>query len=479
MVRRLDMKILFCTSEAAPFAKTGGLADVLGALPAALKKTGVDARVVMPYYKCVKEKFETEYVGYGYVDIAMRREYVGVYRAQANGVEFYFVDNERYFLRDGLYGHGDDGERFAYFDLAVPEVMKIANFFPDVVHVNDWQTGLIPYILHKNYCDDPRFANMRTVLSIHNIQYQGSFSTDMQAILPIPYTSALEHDGRINFLKTAIVECDYVTTVSPTYASETLTEQYGYGLQSELNMRKDRFCGILNGIDVEKYNPETDAHILPYPRRRFVTGKRANKKALLQRMGMPSSNAPLFGLVSRLADQKGFDILMPVMEELILTTNANFVFVGSGEGCYENFFRLLCRKYPDRFAIYVGYSDDLAQMVYAASDVFLMPSKFEPCGLGQMIAMRYGSLPLVRETGGLKDTVAPYNKFTHAGNGFSFYGYSAAELKEVARLAVDLYNDNQKDFRKLVRNAMKKAFSWETSAEKYKEIYTMILGGNV
>ncbi|MCR5113662.1 MAG: glycogen synthase GlgA [Acholeplasmatales bacterium] len=471
------MNVLICASEGAPFAKTGGLADVIGALPKALKDNGCDARVIMPYYKRIKDMNIAYYKGYAYVRLGTKMEYVGIFHAIRDGIDFYFIDNDKYFYRESLYGYGDDGERFAFFDFAVLEALKVVGFFPDVIHCNDWQTGLIPYIKKCNYWQYPEYGRIKTVYSIHNIQYQGVFPLDMMSILYMPYSSTLEFDGCINFMKTGIMESDSITTVSPTYKDEVLTDYFGYKLNGVLGMRYFNFMGILNGIDVDKYNPETDKHIYKnYGIKDFKKGKAANKKALLEEFGLDSKeDVPVFGLVSRLVDQKGIDLLMPIMDDIIYNSNAKFILMGSGDEIYENFFRSLEGRYPDRFKCYIGYSDPIAQKIYAGCDLFLMPSKFEPCGLGQMIAMRYGTLPVVRETGGLRDTVTPYNQYTGYGTGFTFTNFNSYDLKEVMYLAIYLYNHEREAFNKMVKFAMEKDYSWKASASVYLELYNNLV----
>ena len=313
------MKILFCASECAPFAKTGGLADVMGALPKALKEKNCDARVIMPYYKKIKEKNIAEYKGYAYVKIAERMEYVGLFHTVHEEIDFYFIDSDRYFNRDGLYGYGDDGERFAYFDFAILEALKVINFFPDVIHLNDWQTGLIPYILKSNYHFYSEYNRIKTVYSIHNIQYQGNFPMDMMRILFMPYASSLEFDGCINFMKAGILESDIVTTVSETYKNEVLTDYYGYRLNNILGLRYFDFYGIVNGIDVIKYDPSSDKNIYTnYTIKTVKTGKKQNKEALLKEFGLSLEDVPLFGLVSRLVVQHGIDLLILIFDDIFL-----------------------------------------------------------------------------------------------------------------------------------------------------------------
>lgn len=471
------MRVLICASEGAPFAKTGGLADVIGALPKALKQNGCDARVIMPYYKKIKEKNIAYYKGYSFVKIGQELEYVGVFHSVYDGIDFYFIDNDKYFNRDTLYGHTDDGERFAFFDFAVLEAIKVIDFFPNVIHCNDWQTGLIPYILKTNYYNDYRYQFTKTVYSIHNIQYQGMYSMEMMRILFMPYSPSLEFDGCINFMKTGIMEANKITTVSPTYKDETLTDEYGYKLNNILGMRYYDYSGILNGIDVDKYNPETDKNIYcNYSIDDVLEKKKINKTKLLEEFGLDSkADCPLFGLVSRLADQKGIDLLMPIMDDVIQYSNAKFILMGSGNKEYEDYFRYLEGRYPDRFKCYIGYSDPVAQKIYAGSDIFLMPSKFEPCGLGQLIAMRYGTLPLVRETGGLKDTVIPFNKYTKEGTGFTFKRFDAWDLKDTMFRAMDVYNNDREAWNGLVKQGMEKDYSWNSSALVYMDLYNKLI----
>lgn len=469
------MNVLICASEGSPFIKTGGLADVIGALPKALKKEGVDVRVIMPYYKKIKEKNIASYCGYAYVRIADHNEYLGVFQTVTDDITYYFIDSDRYFNRDTIYGYGDDGERFAFFDFAVLEAIKVVNFYPDIIHNNDWQTGLIPYILKANYNYYPEYRKIKTLYSIHNIQYQGIFPKDLLNILFMPYSNSLEFNNCVNFMKTAIMESDIINTVSPTYKDEVLTDYYGYEMNKVLELRKFDFYGIINGLDVDKYNPATDKNLYKnYDTNSFVEGKQYNKEQLAKDYNIADASAPLFGLVSRLADQKGIDLFMPILEDVLYYSNANFFFLGSGEKTYEDYFNYLASKYPGRFICYIGYSDPLAQKIYAASDIFLMPSKFEPCGLGQMIAMRYGTLPLVRETGGLKDTVIPYNEYTGEGTGFSFTNYNAHNFKDVMFLAMKAYK-NKDVWNSLIKRAMEQDFSWNASARSYINLYKKLI----
>ena len=471
------MKVLICASEGTPFVKTGGLADVIGALPKILKKEGIDVRVVLPYYKKIKDNNNANYRGYCYVRIGESNEYAGVFHQVLDGIDYYFIDSNKYFDREGLYGYSDDGERFAFYDFAILEMLKVIDFFPDIIHNNDWQTGLIPYILNANYYGDIRYKYIKTLYSIHNIQYQGWFGNDLMKKLFIPYSKSLEFNYGISFMKAAIMESTIVNTVSNTYREEVLHTDLGYGLNQTLQYREKDFYGILNGLDTDKFNPSTDPNLfVNYDITNYKEKKEENKKALLKQFGLSyEPDSMLFGLVSRLADQKGIDLLFTIMDTVIKNTKAKFILMGSGDRHLENYFRSLEYIYPDRFKCYVGYSDPIAMRIYAGADCFLMPSKFEPCGLGQMISMRYGTLPLVRETGGLKDTVRSYNKFTHSGNGFSFTNFIPNDLKEVMILVDQIYRFNREDFDKMIVEAMKEDFSWTQSAKKYIELYEKAL----
>ena len=364
------MNVLICASEGAPYIKTGGLADVIGALPKALKKEGVDVRVIMPYYKKIKEKNTAEYIGYAYVRIADHNEYLGLFKAENDGVTYYFVDSDKYFNRDTIYGHGDDGERFAFFCFAVLEAIKVANFYPDIIHNNDWQTGLIPYILKANYNYYPEYRRIKTIYSIHNIQYQGIFPKSLLDILFMPYSNSLEFNNCVNFMKTAIMESDIINTVSPTYKDEVLTDYYGYEMNKVLELRKYDFYGIINGLDVDKYNPATDKNLYQnYDSNSFIEGKKENKRQLLTEYHANSLEAPLFGLVSRLVDQKGVDLFMPILEDVLYYSNATFFILGSGDKKYEDFLQKEQERLTDKPSFFTWDNTlALAQFAYAKAE---------------------------------------------------------------------------------------------------------------
>lgn len=470
------MKILFVASEGAPFIKTGGLADVIGALPKALSETHTEVAIVLPYYKRIKDNFEAEYVGYTYVNVGHKSEYVGIFKRLHQGIPYYFIDNNHYFYREGnIYGYDDDGERYTFFNLAVLEALKIMDFSPDVLHVHDWQAGLIPYLLKAKYHFLPKYQHIKTVFTIHNIQYQGDFPMDMHHLFNLPYSSAYEQFGKVNFMKAAIHEADLITTVSPSYKDELLTSYYGYGLDGLLAYRIQDLYGIINGIDTDDFDPQTDKHLSKnYHKNAFIQGKKANKRDIQETLYLPTTDVPVIGFVSRLAEQKGIDLLKGILEETIHSTNAQYVLMGSGEKDYEHFFAYLQSKYPNRVGIYIGYNEAFAQKIYAGSDMFLMPSKFEPCGLSQLIAMRYGSIPIVRETGGLKDTVIPYNPIEKTGTGFGFMHYNAHELKDAIEHAVYVYNTDTQAWKDMVKRAMAQDFSWNQSAKAYLALYEKV-----
>ncbi len=471
------MRLLFVGSEATPFAKTGGLADVLGSLPQALAKRGHEVSLVLPKHRIIKEKFQKKltFVKKYRIKVHTKDEYVGIETLDHQGIKVYFIDNEYYFgYRERLYGDYDDGERYSFFNQAVVQMLNQLDFFPDILHLNDWQSGLIPYIIHSNYQDDSRYQNLKTVFTIHNIAYQGAFSKALLPYLNVPFKAELEFDNQINFLKTAIVTADYITTVSPTYKEELTYEYFSFGMSELLKDRFGRMEGILNGLDSEEFNPKTDEQIaLKFGLHNYLKGKTLNKEALLKIFHLESLDLPVIGMVSRLTEAKGFPLVEEVIEALLAEQKIQFIVLGSGDRDIEAYFNHLKQKYPKHVGLYFGYSDALARQIYAGSNFFLMPSRFEPCGLAQLISMRYGTLPIVRETGGLKDTVQPYNKYTHEGTGFSFANYNAHEMLDVIREAIELYND-KKTYKSLIKRVMQEDFSWERSASKYEELYQRV-----
>ena len=474
------MKILFVTSEANPFIKTGGLADVSFALPKALHEKGEDVRIIMPKYEDISEDFTskmTQLATYG-VSVGWRNQYCGLQYLTYDGIPVYFVDNEYYFKRHGCYGYFDDGERFSYFCRAVMESVKyMDDFYPDVVHCNDWQTGMVPLYLSEIYKDRPEFSKAKSVFTIHNLKYQGVFSHSViQELLGIGEEYFSEdkikfYDG-ISFMKAGIVYADKITTVSKTYAKEIQTAYYGEGLDGLLRQKSAKLVGITNGIDYSSNDPKKDKYIVNYGLT-TLKNKAVNKEMLQQLAGLPvNSDVPVIAMVTRLVKQKGLDLVTRVIED-ILKMNVQLIVLGTGDNDYQDFFEYYASSYPAKIASFIQFNNAIASKVYAGSDILLMPSLFEPCGLSQMIAMAYGTLPLVRETGGLSDTVIPYNEFTGDGNGFSFTNYNAHDMLNVIEYAVSCYQD-KKTWTKLVKNAMRTKFEWKTQADEYLKIYNEI-----
>ncbi len=479
-------KILFVASEGVPFIKTGGLADVVGSLPKCIDKRYFDVRVILPKYVCMKQemKDKMQYVTHFYMDYNWKCEYVGVMEAEVDGVHYYFIDSEYYFSGDKPYS--DDPrweiERYAYFCKAVLSVLPVIDFRPDVIHCHDWQTGLIPVYLKERFSQGEFYRDMKSVITIHNLKFQGRWHVDAvrdMTGLPEHFFTAdkLEACGDANLLKGGIVFADAVTTVSNTYAEEIKTEFYGEGLDGLLRQRCWDLRGIVNGIDYDAFNPETDSHIAqPYNAGNFRKEKIKNKKALQKELGLEQNEKKMMiGLVSRLTDQKGLDLIDCVMDELC-QDDIQFVVLGTGEARYENMFRHFAWKYGDKVSANLCYSDALSHKIYAACDAFLMPSLFEPCGLSQLMALRYGTIPIVRETGGLKDTVQPYNEYESLGTGFSFANYNAHEMLNIVRYAEHIYYNKKREWNKLVDRAMAADFSWDASAKKYQEMYDWLIG---
>ncbi len=471
------MKILMVSSEVAPYAKTGGLGDVLGALPQALAAAGNEVAVVMPKYGCIKDEYLKQmcYKFFIYVPLGWRNKYCGVFEIIKDGVTYYFVDNEYYFGDPYLY-KWNDLERFAFFDKAAMEILKPLDFKPDIVHCHDWQTGMIPVILDAYYKRDEFYRDIKTVFTIHNLKYQGLYGipavSDFYSLHMGYFTSdKLEFHGCANLLKAGIVYANTVTTVSPTYAEEIKTPEGGERLNGLLFARSNSLRGILNGIDYNEYNPRHDDLIFEkYNLNNFSSGKKKNKMALQEQLGLPvDGEKVMIGLVSRLVDQKGLDLIAYAMDEL-MSMDIQFVVLGTGEEKYENMFRHHAWCNPSKLSANITFSNEMAHKIYAACDLFLMPSMFEPCGLGQLIALSYGAIPVVRETGGLKDTIRSFNEYTGEGNGFSFAPYNPHDMMFTIRRAVDFFS--KKDiWSKLVRHAMKEDFSWGESAKKYIELY--------
>ena len=477
------MKILYATSEAVPFCKTGGLADVAGSLPPALAAEGAQVAVILPMYQKVKEKFGSQlnFLCYDYVDLAWRHCYCGLFSLEQDGVTWYFVDNEQYFNRPDLYGYTDDGERFGFFSRAVVRMLPHLAFWPDVIHCNDWQTALVPIYLKDDGVREEQYRSIKTTLTIHNIEYQGRYGQGTLGDL-----FGLDHgwaedgtimmDGDVNLLKGAILCADAVNAVSPTYANELKMAYFAHRLDGIMRQCGYKLSGVLNGIDMKRYDPSNDEHIAARYSVADMAGKSADKAELQKLMGLRQDpNVPIVGIVSRLVSHKGLDLICEVLHDM-MELPLQLVVLGKGDQKYEEFFHWAAQQYHGRMAVRLDYNESLSMAIYSGADLFLMPSKSEPCGLSQMIAMRYGAVPIVRETGGLKDTVQPYEAWRDAGNGFTFANYSSGDMLHVIREAVYLYKDYPDAFARLRRRGMECDFSWGRSAKEYLRIYAGITG---
>ena len=476
-----DLKVLVVSSEVTPYAKSGGLGDVIGSLPKELKKYGVDVRVVFPKYKTIKipEDKNVTYIDYFTVQLDWRSQSASVFQIEGN-VPMYLIENDFYFGRDAFYGYGDDYERFAFFSKASVEFLNHVDFQPDIIHFNDWQTGLACVYLKDLYSKYLFFSTVKSVYTIHNLQYQGVFGKEILDTVDLNQGYAvddkLEFYGNISYMKAGLVYADAITTVSETYAEEIKTPAFGYGLNGILCARKDSLTGILNGIDDSANNPETDTRIFKTFNADSLHIKKENKTLLQQQLNLPQRDVPMIGIISRLVDQKGFDLIAVAMEEL-MRKDIQLVVLGTGDGRYENMFRQLQERFPEKVSANILFDEVVAQKIYAASDLFLMPSLFEPCGLGQLFAMRYGTVPIVRKTGGLADTVKHYNRETREGTGFVFEDYDARGMMWAIERALEVYYEPQ-EFQNVVRNAMQCDFSWGKSAEKYIELYLKLKDKN-
>lgn len=472
------MKVLYAASEAVPFMASGGLGDVAGALPKALRRRLIGCRVVMPYYYTISDELKEnmKFITSFSVPVAWRRQYCGVFEAKLNGVIYYLLDNQYYFKRDNIYGYYDDAERFAFFARAVLELIQYIDWKPDVIHCNDWQTALTPVFYSRLYATAPGYENIKTVFTIHNIQYQGVYGKELlEDVIGIPYSESdvLEYDGDVNFVKGAIECSNVVTTVSPTYANEILDPWYSHGLDTILKQRNWKLRGILNGIDTVSYDPETDKDIFANYNSKDFSKKAENKKKLQQLFGLPEkADTPVIGIVSRLVAHKGFDLVKAVFDELLSQNDVQITVLGSGEWQYESYFKELKERFPDQVGLRLGFVPDLARKIYAGADIFLMPSKSEPCGLAQMVALRYGTIPIVRETGGLKDTV--FDSGDNEGNGFTFCSYNAHDMLYSIKRALEGY-ENKDGWNILVKRAMECDNSWAKSAGEYIKMYNELV----
>ncbi len=463
-------KILFVASEATPFIQTGGLAEVIGSLSKALAANdNLDVRVVLPLYSDIKksDRDKFSYIGNIYVHLAWRNQYCGIFEYVKDGVTFYFIDNEFYFKRPGCYGYFDDGERFAFFSRSVLEIMPVINFYPDIMHCHDWQAALAAIYLKTNYCFRPEYQFIRALFTIHNIEYQGWYSLDLLSDLFDIYGSyqyLVEYKNCINLMKGAIECCERFSTVSPRYAGEIKEEYFAHGLDPIVRKNHFKLSGILNGIDDEGYNCEKDTHLFANYTPDDFSNKALCKKGLQKLLGLPQkADTPIISMVSRLVSHKGLDLVTTVIEEL-LQDDVQVVILGTGDAHFEGFFSDLARRYPDKFSANIAFNGDLSRKIYSGSDIFLMPSKSEPCGLSQMIACRYGTVPIVRETGGLYDSIKPLE------NGYTFANYNAHDMLYVIRQAVNDYK-NKEEWKELMYRAATTDFSWNRSAKLYEALY--------
>ena len=478
------MKILFTASECVPFCKTGGLADVVGALAPVLAKAGHDVRVMLPLYSAIKEKWTAQMntVAEFEVELGWRRQYCGIKSLVKDGVTWYFVDNQYYFGRSYIYGlGGDEYERFGFFCRAALNALPILNFKPDVLHAHDWQSGMIPALLKIQYAHLPFYADIKTMFTIHNLQYQGVFAIkDVQDVLGLGddvYTSdKLECYGCANFLKAGLVYADQITTVSPSYAQEIQTAYYGERLEGLLKAREKDLAGVINGIDVAEYDPEKDPIIAKNYSAEDLSGKLECKRALQKKLGLPIRNdVPVIGMVGRLSNQKGLDLIDYVIGDL-LNMDIQLVVLGQGDSRYVNLFSWAEGQYPDKVAARFVLDLDLAHEIYAGADMFLMPSQFEPCGLSQMMSLRYGTVPIVRETGGLRDTVLSYNEYTGEGNGFTFFNYNAHDMLHTIQRAVYYYTQQKEIWKTLQERGLGGDYSWDHSSKDYLALYEKLVG---
>lgn len=473
------MKIMYVGAECAPFFKTGGLGDVLGALPKEIAKKGEEVSVVLPFHeRLFPDRFRDQLTDLFHftVKVGWREQYCGIKKMTLNDVDYYFVDSQYYFAREGIYGYYDDGERYAFFQMAVIEMLEQLPLIPDILHVNDYHTAMIPFLLKEKYGWINAYHDIKTVLSIHNLQFQGRYSPEILADL-FGMGGEKYSDGTIrfaddvNFMKAGLIYADQIVTVSPSYAEEIKTPEFGEGLNAILNQEDWHLRGILNGIDYDIYDPKTDPHIEANFSVDTLDKKIENKLALQRQLGLPETkDTMMIGVVSRLTRQKGFQLLLSEMWNL-LQFDVQVVVLGTGDPDFENDFRYFENEFPERCRSIIDFDLGLAQKIYAGSDLFLMPSGFEPCGLSQMISMRYGTLPLVHEIGGLRDSVTPYNPVTQEGTGFGFSDFRPFILMETIKQAIGVYNEEPETWKKLMKNGMTKDFSWKTASQNYEHLY--------
>ena len=474
-----DIHVLFAIFEASPFIATGGLGEVGGALPPALQKAGCHVQVILPKFQFIAQEFrdQMEHVADFYVPLAWRSQYCGIEKLDYNNVTYFFIDNEYYFYRDGIYGFGDDAERIAFFDKAVLESLQhIPNIQYDILHCHDWHTSLIPVFLREFYHGLPLYDKIHTVFTIHNLKFQGIFPSEVLGdVLGLADIKAaadqLAFLGAINYMKGALCYSDILTTVSPTYAMEIRNSYFGEKMEDILSRKQDRLFGILNGIDTEEYNPAHDRALAATYSVQCPVDKAKNKAALQEKLGLEkSADTPFLVMVSRFTEQKGLDLLLRILDDL-LSESVQVAILGTGDRYYENALQEIAWRHPSQMKVHILFDNTLSRLFYAGGDLLMMPSRFEPCGLSQMIAMRYGTLPVVRETGGLKDSITPYNRYTGKGNGFSFANFNAHELLFVLKEAIRVYREEPETWHSLIAQAMSADFSWSGSAAKYMELY--------
>lgn len=474
------MRILYAASEVAPFIKTGGLADVAGSLPKALSRDGNEVYVVLPLHSGIGHEHRQKMVleGYFYVDLEWRHQFVGIFSLENDGMKTFFLDNEQYFRRETIYGHGDDGERYVFFQRAIVQMLKALDLKVDIVHANDWHTGIVPLLIKDYAIYDEFYCGIKTVFTIHNLKYQGIFPPSILSLAGISedyFTDeGLKYYDTVNFMKAGIVYCDRLTTVSEAYAEEIRYDFYGENLQGIIRKNEWKLKGIVNGIDYEVYNPENDIRLPYHYTVKDLSGKASNKEALQRHFDLPErKDVPVIGMVTRLVALKGLDLVRYILDEL-LQEDIQMVVLGTGEDEYEDMFRHFQWKYPDKLSVHIYFNEGESHLVYGGSDIFLMPSLSEPCGISQLIAMRYGTLPLVRETGGLRDTVQSYNRYTNNGTGFSFANYNAHELLYSIKEAMGVYQDKETWY-SLVVQAMNSKNDWAVSSSKYLDLYKELL----
>ncbi|MDR7869667.1 MAG: glycogen synthase GlgA [Tissierellaceae bacterium] len=475
------MKVLYVSSEASPFIKTGGLADVAGSFPKALKQNGCDIRVVLPLYSSISHEYRLRMknIGFFYVELGWRRQYAGVLSLEHEGVTFYFIDNEYYFKRYNIYGEIDDHERFIFFSKAATILPRYLFFKPDIVHANDWHTGLIPLYIKDFAKGDGFYKEIKSVFTIHNLKYQGVFSDFVLEDVAGLSREYFREDGlkfydSINLMKAGIVYCDRLTTVSGSYAVEIKTDYFGERLDGILRSQEYKLSGIVNGIDYDIYNPLTDKNLVKNFDSNSLSNKVENKKELQRIYNLPvREDVPLLSMVTRLVAMKGLDLVRFILDEL-LQEDVQLVLLGTGDKEYENMFRYFQEKYPEKVASRIYFNEKESHLIYGGSDIFIMPSLAEPCGISQLIALRYGTIPVVREVGGLKDTVIPYNEYTGEGNGFSFANFNAHELLSTIKRALSLYQDKDK-WNKLVNQAMEAKHDWDESSKEYLKLYSSLM----